>query len=469
MPAPLAASMRAVRRLSLAYVLAGLAHATVATAIMFWLNDLEFKLARTALVWVVFAWPVVAVLTMTAIAIRRQQLLLIGAYFLLLLVLEILAEVFHLRYQPGFGELFVLWAITMGPPTLVILLLSNRAWRPVGLIALFVSIVLLGAYLLGFQLLGCLLLTTRNEALLAAMPYLQAAIVVICAGLAWLLLRRTARRYQAKKTSDQMFTLDSWWLLVSAYEILFQMGTSGLGSFWFLLPFVAYKLVLRLSLPKSAETGVSSVPQSLLLLRVFGRSQRVRTLADQVGQAWRHAGPINMIGGTDLAAALLEPDELMAFWGGKLRQQFVTSPADLEMRLQHLDETVDPDGRYRINEFFCHDNTWRATVHALARRSAVVLMDLRGFGKENRGCEFELAMLLGEVPLERVVLLVDRTTRFDELKAVLNSVWHSLPAESPNRALERPVLHLFQVEDSSKALQPLLSRLFAAAGNAAMV
>jgi len=24
----------------------------------------------------------------------------------------------------------------------------------------------------------------------------------------------------------------------------------------------------------------------------------------------------------------------------------------------------------------------------------VVLMDLRGFGRENRGCEFELAMLL---------------------------------------------------------------------------
>jgi hypothetical protein len=41
------ASIQAVRRLSAAYVLAGVAHATVATAPMFWLDELEFKAFRT--------------------------------------------------------------------------------------------------------------------------------------------------------------------------------------------------------------------------------------------------------------------------------------------------------------------------------------------------------------------------------------------------------------------------------------
>jgi hypothetical protein len=67
------------------------------------------------------------------------------------------------------------------------------------------------------------------------------------------------------------------------------------------------------------------------------------------------------------------------------------------------------------------------------------------------------------VPLARVVLLVDRTTRTEDLKNLLNSVWNKLPLASPNRELAEPVLHLFRVEDSGKALRPLLTRLFAAA------
>lgn len=462
-PPTLDASIQSMQRLSGAYVLAGLVHATLATAIMFWLNGLDFRLFRTLTVWTVFAWPIIAVLMMTATTTRRQQVLLVGAYFALLLALEIIAEAFGLRYRPGFGELFLLWAIIMGPPTVVIVLLANRAWRSVGLTALFVSIVLVGAYLLGFQLLGCAILTTRSAALLASRHYLQFAIVLALGALAWLLLRRAARRYQAKQASDQMLTLDNWWLLVTTLQILFQMGSSGIASFLFLLAFVGYKIAFKLGLRHFDLVSQPGKPQSMLLLRVFGHAERARTLADQVGQTWRHAGPINMIGGTDLATDLLEPDELMTFWSGKLRQGFVVSPADLENRLRNLDEERDPDGRFRINEFFCHDDTWRATVHALAQRSAVVLMDLRGFGRENRGCEFELALLLGEVPLGRIVLLVDRTTRTEDLKEVLQTGWSKLPATSPNRDLAAPLLHLFQVEDSVKALRPLLARLFAAA------
>jgi hypothetical protein len=464
LPPNLGASIRSMRRLSLAYALAGLVHATLATAIMFWLNELDFKLFRTLAVWTVFAWPVVAVLMMTATATRRQQVLLVGAYFAFLLVLEIVAETFGLRDQPGFGELFLLWAIVMGPPTVVIVLLANRAWRSVGLTALFVSIILLGAYLLGFQFVGCAILTTESEALLRSRHFLLWGMVLACGALAWLLLRRAARRYQAKLASDQMFTLDSWWLLVSALQILFQMGSSGAASFAFLLAFAGYKLALNLGMRRFGLADQPGTPQSMLLLRVFGHATRARTLVDQVGQTWRHAGPINMIGGTDLATALLEPDELMMFWSGKLRQGFVVSAADLESRLRTLDETRDPDGRYRINEFYCHDNTWRATVHALAQRSAVVLMDLRGFSKANRGCEFELGMLLDEVPLDRVVLLADASTRTEDLEPLLHAAWSRLSAASPNREQAAPVLHLFRVEDSGKALRPLLSRLFAAAG-----
>lgn len=461
-PPSLGSSIQSMRRSSTAYVLAGLAHALLATAIWLWLNGLELRLFRALAMGTVFAWPVVVALLMTATTTRRQQVLVAGAYIGLLLLLEVVAETFHLRDQPGFGELFKLWAITMGPPTMVVVLLANRAWRSVGLTALFVSIVLMAAFQLGFMFIGCAVFSTKSIALFEARNYLLAAIVLACAVLAWLLLRRSARRYQAKLSSDQMFTLDSWWLLVTALEVLLQIAGSGVSGFWLLMAFVGYKIALNLGLRHFDLANQPGKPQSMLLLRVFGHARRARTLADQVGQTWRHAGPINMIGGTDLATALLEPDELMMFWSGKLRQGFVAGPTDLESRLRNLDEQRDPDGRYRVNEFFCHDNTWRATVHALAQRSSVVLMDLRGFGKANRGCEFELGLLLDEVPLGRVVLLVDRSTRMEDLEPLLHSAWGRLSASSPNRELEEPVLHLFRVEDSGKALRPLLLGLFAA-------
>jgi len=462
-PPNLGISIQSMRSLNTAYILAGLTHTIIATLVWLWITGIDFRPFRALLIGAIFIWPVIAALMMTATTTRRQKVLLVGAYFMTLLLLEIITEAFHLRYKPGFGELFIFWVLDMGFPTLVIALLANRAWRAVGLTALFVAIVLVGALLLGFPLLGCAILTTRNMTLATSMPYLLIAVVLACGALAWLLLRRAARRYQAKQTSDQMLTLDSWWLLVTAIEILFAKSSAGIARFSFLLAFIGYKFALHLSLRRFGLAKPPGKPQSMLLLRVFGNTRRARSLTDQVSLTWRHAGPINMIGGTDLATALIEPDELMAFWSGKLRQGFVTSPTDLENRLQNLDEKRDPDGRYRINEFFCYDNTWRATVHALAQRSSVVLMDLRGFGKDNRGCEFELAMLLSEVPLARVVLLVDRSTRIEVLKTVLQSAWQKLPAASPNRELAEPVLHLFIVEDSSKALRPLLERLFSAA------
>ena len=46
---------------------------------------------------------------------------------------------------------------------------------------------------------------------------------------------------------------------------------------------------------------------------------------------------------------------------------------DLEARLRAVERGPDPDGRYRVNEFFCYADTWQQTMtklaaHADARR-----------------------------------------------------------------------------------------------------
>lgn len=464
-PPQLAVARAALRRTSTIYVAAGFAHSVVALGLWFALNNLAPSPTRVLLIWLPYAWPIVLTLMLTATATRRQRHLLIGAYFAALLAADAGADLLGLRFKPGFGELLLMWALVMGPPTLVIALLGNRAWRSVGMIALLVGIALSGGFQLGFMGLGCLLLTTRSPLLLLAFDYLLAALVAGSVALASWWLARLVRSYRAKRHSDQMLALDGWWLLVTLFQLLFALGSSGMAAFSSLLAFAAYRAVSRTALRRAAGDPSAGAPPAMLMLRVFGYTRRTRRLTDQVGQTWRQVGPIDMIGGTDLATALIEPDELMTFWSGRLRQAFVANDAELQQRLATRDEGRDPDGRYRINEFFCHDNTWQATVRALARRSRVVLMDLRGFGKQNRGCEFELGLLLNEVPLQRVVLLIDRDTRLDELTPLLHERWSRLSASSPNRSLAKPKLTLLQADKEGEGgtLARVLSHLFAAA------
>lgn len=462
-PPQLAAGRAAMQRNSAAYLAAGLAHSVVASALWFWLADLAPTPARVLLTWLPNAWPIVLTLMLTATATRRQRALLIGGYFAALLAADAGAEILGLRFKPGFGELLLFWIVAMGQPTLVIALLGNRAWRSVGMIALLIGVMLSGGFMLGFKALGCVMLTTGSPLLFDTFGYLMAALVAGCLVLTWWGLARLVRSYQAKHYSEQMLVLDSWWLLVTLFQLLSVLGSVGIMAFSYLLAFAAYKAVSRAALRRAAGKDAAGAPQSMLMLRVFGHTRRTRRLADQVGQTWRHTGPIDMIGGTDLATALIEPDELMTFWSRRLRQIFVANDADLQRRLATLDEGRDPDGRYRINEFFCHDNTWQATVRALARRSRAVLMDLRGFGKDNRGCEFELGLLLNEVPLQRVVLLIDRNTRLDELTPLLQERWGRLSAASPNRSLTAPTLTLLLADDEGGTLARVLARLYAEA------
>ena len=70
----------------------------------------------------------------------------------------------------------------------------------------------------------------------------------------------------------------------------------------------------------------------------------------------------------------------------------------------------DVEGRFRINECYCHDTTWHSALAALVQRSDVVLMDLRGFQAHNAGCVHELQTLAPTPRLGRVVVLVDDQT-----------------------------------------------------------
>ena len=122
------------------------------------------------------------------------------------------------------------------------------------------------------------------------------------------------------------------------------------------------------------------------------------------------SGRIDLIAGIDLAHRTVEPHEFLDFISGRLSRRFIDGSAVAEQRLRERDTRPDRDRRFRVNDFFCYDDTWKMVLSRLVRDSDAVLMDLRGFSRQNAGCVFELKELARMVPLERVVFVVDRRT-----------------------------------------------------------
>jgi hypothetical protein len=195
-----------------------------------------------------------------------------------------------------------------------------------------------------------------------------------------------------------------------------------------------YKLVTIWCLRRRRDAAPASEPHTLLLLRVFGFDRRTQQLLDDLGRRWRYLGPIQLIGGTDLAYATIEPHEFFEFLNGRLSRAFIKDEEDLATRLSANVSAPDPDGLFRVEDFFCHDDTWRVTVSRLARDATAVLMDLRGFSPAHRGCIYEIEELIATVPVQRIVLLVDGSTDVTYLERTLAGAWHGISGESPNLA-----------------------------------
>jgi len=448
------------------YSCAGLAHAAVGTLLLFLFAGLEFYPWRTAVVFWAQAWPVVLVLNLFWGPDRRWQAATIAGYLLVLLLsslpIALSGEVGSLAIgslalPPIMQPLFI-WLLTAAP-SIFLMVLLNRRIRSIGPLLLVVMVIAVVGTHLAF-------LTVHAPAVQALLVDLALALGVGVAvpfyalhllGFAlflvpgWLVADRLRRRYQEKRISDQMITFDAIWLLMALIACSRLATEQGALGWLGLLAFAAYRLVVTLGLRPLARAARTEPNARLLLLRVFGAQRRSERLFDLLGARWRYRGSVQLIGGTDLATTTLEPHEFLDFLSGRLAQNFIHDRQDLESRLAALDLRSDPDGRFRVNEFFCDGGAWQMTVARLMGQSDVVLIDLRGFASRNRGCIFELQALIDSVPIDRVILLIDGSTEIAALRGTLLELWQGMSAASPNAARPRATLQLLEVEGSTAA------------------
>jgi hypothetical protein len=458
--ATLAWAHRTSRRVALAWLCtAVLAAAPVAAVYLFASGQLQHPAA-----WVM----VTSALSMVAVPVIAVSLgrtlrfgLLFGAGLLAAGAMSTLMTTILQRLvrgaAPTLDQAVNLWlyvqgaALLLALPTLLLVLCSPTRIRTVVPMVFGALVLFAVAPFLGAQALGAASSTTRGAAWVQAAGvsgFRHGAFLLIALPAGWLVSRRLralAAGYAAKRFSDVQMLARSWWLMLVS-GLVIELVNASEAPWWggpaCALAGLAFTPVNRAVLRWLPVAREAPPPRNLLFLRAFGWQSRTERLFDRLGARWRYLGPITMIAAPDAAARSIDPADLLAYLQGREGEAFVRSEAELANRLAGIDVDRDPDGRFRLTEFCCTDDTWQATVVSLMLRADAVLMDLRGVRAEKAGCAFELGQIALRLDPARVVLVIDGETVLAPLRTALGAaadrvVWHRLTADRPagHRAL----------------------------------
>jgi hypothetical protein len=288
----------------------------------------------------------------------------------------------------------------------------------------------------------------------------------------WRMLLRIARRYGEKRFSEVQLALGAYWGLITAFALALasmiafddKLTNAAVIAEWLaiilLVAWWLWRLVQR-SLLRLITRKAPAPLGPLLFLRVFKPSSRSEVFTDRLLARWRFVAPVWMIAGPDLAGAYMEPDEFFAYLGRRLHERYITAPDQIAPRLAALDPARDPDGRFRVNDLYCANTTWKPVVLQLMGGASMVLLDLREYAAHRAGTRFELGELLRRAPLAKVLLLAGADQDVEQLREQVLDVWSEVAADRAADAARAGglALRIMQIDDSDAALDGLIAAL----------
>jgi hypothetical protein len=409
-------------------VMVGLSCLIAITATWIWLRVAHPDVPRTPTpvfsMAVYYLWPVVPVVGL----IWRWSRLRLLAGFLVWMAAAFAILLWRLA-EPSPVQILWAFAIDAVPSFAVVTMVffsgATRAVAP----WLFLPFLGLSASVFA----GLRLLTEAAEreapwfqAIIAPLETLPSAlgvvIVFVAFGLAplmlaWWPLRRfgcaLGRAYARGRLSELLVVFTAVWAVLLLGLIASTMDKVGWSAALVVAPLLWIPIVM---MAYARVRTVGPRPPTLLVLRVFQRDRAARELFDRAIERWRLSGNTVLIAGTDLADRTLDADDIFTFLDGRLASRFVSTREDITTRIATFALAPDAEGRYRVNECYCYDSTWRAALKALIEVSDVALIDLRGFQLQNEGCRFELAALAHATGDLRVVMLTDGGTDQDAIR-----------------------------------------------------
>ena len=469
---------RQLRRLVIAYAVGAMLHSAVITFLTMRADAPAARRLAWFIAWWANAWPVVPTLIALLVLDRPKSVRLALWYLVggasttaaLTLAVQLTRGSVNSAALTNAYLTILRLVLVAAFPVLLLLLTGWRRVRAVTPLALAMTLLFgiglqvswtLFVNALDVPVLRSVILKLAARTSPAVTSYVPFMLLSLPVGwIAWRLLQLITSGYDRKRFSDVQLLVDCWWLIVTAEEIastlwLHYGPAAAAGG---LVAFGAYRAGVALVLSIGSLGGANG--RRLLLLRVFGYERRTESLFDRIAQQWRFHGPVQLIGGVDLAERTIDPGDVLAFLGGTLRDRYVGSVDEIDQRIDNLDNGRDPDGRFRVNEVYCHDDTWRPTLEALLDASDRVLMDLRSFSKKNAGCIFELEQLIRKKPTTDVVFVCDRSTDVALLERILGQTWIAAASEGHARGDAR--VSIVRIErQSRRELGILMRRLLA--------
>jgi hypothetical protein len=405
------------RRAALAYSAGGVAYALIMAVAQLRADGLELLPVRFLFQFWVSLWPLVFTIGVAAAA-SFGRARLTAAYFIVLFAIA--GAGMPSSPDLSWPDVVLSWALNNLPPTVLLAAYLSRGIRAVGpLVLTFMLFALIGADIAvslpgsDERYLRALIDVTAPLGLGGTGTFVMLLVLgfLMFAGVGWMALAWIRSRYQAKQISDESVTIDAIWIMFAIAHSVNLVFGHPLWALAGIAALAAYKAFVRIGFRWAARGSDLSVhTPALLVLRSFSIGKDGERLFDIIDSFWRRIGTIDMITGIDLAHRTIEPHEFLDFISGKLARRFIDGSAVMEQRFRERDTRPDQDLRFRVNDFFCYDDTWKMVLSRLVRESDAVLMDLRGFSRQNAGCVFEIRELARMIPLERVVFVIDRRT-----------------------------------------------------------
>lgn len=458
---------RRVRCAGFIYAAGGLAYALVFTTAWMVAAGDGFLVVRCIWLFACFCWPIVPALGLVAVVRPSRYRGMVGGYFVAVIVIALAALVRNPDLTVG--QMLFFWFYTNGPGTLMLLAFMRPGIRAVGPMVLAFMVMGVTGAMVVIQVVAHSDRLLKAVVAIGGMLGMGATLIFVVLHLigfglfgfiGWRLLGWVGRKYQLKQINDQSLTLDAMWLMFGVVQAITLVFEAWGWIFTGVVAFAVYKMTVSVGFAKGyRHPSKTEEPPDLLLLRVFALGRRSEALFRMLSKLWLRTGNIRMIAGPDLTTTTVEPHEFLEFLGRRLRQCFIQDRAGLDDRMAAMDPSPDRYGLHRVEEFFCHADTWQMTMEQLSMRTGAVLMDLRNFSPSNQGCLYELQILLNNVYLPQVLLIVDHTTDSDFLRQTLFRLWGQLSGHSKNARLSTPEVRMFHLSNQWKTQLPSLLSL----------
>ncbi|MFK7770999.1 MAG: hypothetical protein AB8F94_02625 [Saprospiraceae bacterium] len=121
------------------------------------------------------------------------------------------------------------------------------------------------------------------------------------------------------------------------------------------------------------------------------------------------------------------------YWKYKMNKRFAKNEESIKKQFAAIEKRPrNWDLSYKDLHINCFDNTWKLAVNAFVKSSDAILMDLRGFSNERKGCEYEVNFIIDTFPIEGIVFLVDSNSEKELIHQLILDQWKDQRQDSPN-------------------------------------